>query len=381
MKMLLIAGLIIMTAHPMYEADGTLWNIGFAAGPDRNGIATSTWRYVIWKVTPPETKEEMKNPWLRLEIVAEIPSSKMWSIPYFHSFFMTENYLIFTEQPWITGDLSTLLIDHIIKGKGIGDTMYWDENMPLYFHIVEKSTGKLHPLKYEADPFGFFHAINAYEEDGHVILDAPFKSTPVSYNSLKIESLGAPPSELQKTMMTEDPVAGPCMRFVLPLYAPGFTGMPSQIPSLGETKAWVVADSTIYLHPEYLAPPSQYKRQRAFEFGVVNPQYLSQKYRFAYGVGYPRGNVAGSIIKLDTMKKKFVKTWEDSKCFATEPIFVPRPGSTKEQDGVVVFSCLGTDRENPTTYFVVLNPDLEELGRFSAPVNTPVEFHGLWISS
>ena len=27
-----------MTAHPMYESDGTLWNIGFAAGPDRHGI-------------------------------------------------------------------------------------------------------------------------------------------------------------------------------------------------------------------------------------------------------------------------------------------------------------------------------------------------------
>ena len=103
MKMFLIPGLIIMTAHPMYEADGTLWNIGFAAGPDRNGIATSTWRYVIWKVTPPETKEEMKNPWLRLEIVAEVPSSKMWSIPYFHSFFMTENYVIIPEQPLLIG--------------------------------------------------------------------------------------------------------------------------------------------------------------------------------------------------------------------------------------------------------------------------------------
>ena len=85
-------------------------------------------------------------------------------------------------------------------------------------------------------------------------------------------------------------------------------------------------------------------------------------------------------MKLDTYKKMFVKTWEDPECFATEPLFVPRPGSTKEQDGVVVFSCLGVNKETPTTFFVVLNNDLEELGRFSAPFNTPVEFHGLWIS-
>ena len=31
------------------------------------------------------------------------------------------------------------------------------------------------PLNYEADPMGFFHIINAYEESGHLVLDAPFK--------------------------------------------------------------------------------------------------------------------------------------------------------------------------------------------------------------
>ena len=148
----------------------------------------------------------------------------MWAIPYFHSFFMTENYIIFTEQPWLTGDLSSLFIEHIIKGKGIGDTMYWDPDMPLVFHVLNKATGKLFPLKYEADAFGFFHGINAYEENGYIVLDAPFKSSPVTYNSLKIEALGAPPAELQKIMMAEDPVAGPCMRWVLPLSAPSYTG-------------------------------------------------------------------------------------------------------------------------------------------------------------
>ena len=49
----------------MYEPDGTFWNIAFATGPDRNGQSTGVWRYVIYKVTPPQTEEEKKNPWLR----------------------------------------------------------------------------------------------------------------------------------------------------------------------------------------------------------------------------------------------------------------------------------------------------------------------------
>ena len=54
-------------------------------------------------------------------------------------------------------------------------------------------------------------------------------------------------------------------------------------------KAWLVSNSTLYLHPEYLAPPSQYEKHRAFEFGMVNPNFLSKKYRFAYGMGFPSG--------------------------------------------------------------------------------------------
>ena len=60
-------------------------------------------------------------------------------------------------------------------------------------------------------------------------------------------------------------------------------------------------------------------------------------------------------------------------------VFVQRPGSTEEEDGVLVFVCLGTSQENTTTYFVVLSPDLEELGRFSAPFPTPLGFHGTWV--
>jgi hypothetical protein len=45
---------------------------------------------------------------------------------------MTENYIIFTEQPWIIGDLGLLIYEHIIKGKAIGATMNWDDTKVVY---------------------------------------------------------------------------------------------------------------------------------------------------------------------------------------------------------------------------------------------------------
>ena len=91
------------------------------------------------------------------------------------------------------------------------------------------------------------------------------------------------------------------------------------------------------------------------------------------------GYLAGSIMKLDVEKKELTQTWDDPNCRATEPQFVPRPGSTLEDDGVVVFVCLGTSLENPNTALVVLDPDLQELGRYSVPFATPVAFHGVWL--
>merc|ERR1719277_372084 len=292
---------------------------------------------------------------------------------------MTENYLIFTEQPWIFGDLLTTIYKHVIRGESLGSTMDWEEDAPLLFHVVKKTTGEIHPVRYEADSMGFYHVINAYEEDDYLLLDAPFKASPVSYNLFRISKISSPPEQLSNYMTEQGRTAGFTRRFAIPLNVEQYTGDISTIKSPGESKAWLVSNSTVYLHPEYLAPPYQYRTQRQLEFAMVNPNFTGKKYRYAYGVGFPTGYFAGSIIKLDVVKKDFVSIWDDPACRATEPQFIPRPGSEQEQDGVVVFVCLGVDKENPTTYFVVLNPDMQELGRFHIPFATPVAFHGIWL--
>ena len=75
--------------------------------------------------------------------------------------------------------------------------MFWDGDSILRFHVMRKSDGQILSTKYEADPQGFFHIFNAYEEDGHLILDAPFKSTPISYGVFTIDKLAADPDTVQ----------------------------------------------------------------------------------------------------------------------------------------------------------------------------------------
>lgn len=292
-----IPGIRLMTPHPMYDHDGTMWNVAMASGPDRHGKSTGAWRYVVFKVTPPKTEEERRDPWLNLEIVAELGSSRAMSISYLHSFFMTERYLIFTEQPWLFGSLPEVLYKHVWQGKTFGASTSWDTDSMLVFHVLDKSTGIIKSTKYEGDPMGFYHIFNAYEEDGFLMLDAPFKSVPTSYEVFYVDKLASDPDTLRDYMVTNGPAAGLPRRWVIPLTVPD-TFTPPETPRLTENglvdpdsyklltssknreaKAWLVANDTVYLQPELLAPPEQFEYHRALEFVAINPKHAGRKYR------------------------------------------------------------------------------------------------------
>ena len=136
-----------MTPHPQYDNDGTLWNVGIAV------TLTLKVKYVVFKVTPPESPEQRQNPWLNTQVVAEIPSPKPGAIPYFHSFFMTSNYLVIPASPWTTGNLVKIITEYVFQGKSFMDaTMYWDDSSMLEFIVVDKKQEKTLPIRYVADP-------------------------------------------------------------------------------------------------------------------------------------------------------------------------------------------------------------------------------------
>ena len=106
--------------------------------------------------------------------------------------------------------------------------MFWDPDSTLRFHVMEKSTGKFLPNKYEADPMGFYHVFNAYEEEGCVVLDAPFKPSPTSYDVFTVAELAAEPAALRDYMARRGPAAGLARRWVLPLAVPATFTPPAQ---------------------------------------------------------------------------------------------------------------------------------------------------------
>uniref|UniRef100_A0AAY5EMB3 Beta-carotene oxygenase 1, like n=1 Tax=Electrophorus electricus TaxID=8005 RepID=A0AAY5EMB3_ELEEL len=81
----------LATAHPHYDDEGNTYNMGTAI------MALTGPKYVIFRV--PSIASENKRPALRkVEHICSIPFHSTLYPSYFHSFGMTENYIIFVEQ-------------------------------------------------------------------------------------------------------------------------------------------------------------------------------------------------------------------------------------------------------------------------------------------
>lgn len=70
--------------------------------------------------------------------------------------------------------------------------------------------------------------------------------------------------------------------------------------------------------------------------------------------------------------------WHRSGHMVGEPVFVPRPGGTAEDDGVVMAHVL--DGSAQTSYLVIINATtMEQLARVDAPYRIPFELHAEWV--
>ena len=133
-------------------------------------------------------------------------------------------------------------------------------------------------------PAIFFHPINAFEENGYLVLDAPMAEQVVeNYNFLDTVDR----SEKQYSVQLSNTPPTVPMRYVLPLDVPKASlilrkskilKMKSGIGQ--DAKSWLVAPNTVFVHPEYLVSPlSVVSSYRQFEFPTLHPSKYGREYR------------------------------------------------------------------------------------------------------
>ncbi len=248
---------------------------------------------------------------------------------YMHSFGITERYVVLSEWPIVVNPLDLLL-----RGKPFIENFEWQPERGTRFRILRKRDGA-EVATCRADPAFGFHHVNAFEQGNEVVCDV------VTYPDASIVD------DLYLDRLRSDaptPGTGHLRRYRLPLDGG--------------------AASSTRQSDERLELPRIHE-----EVARARP------YQCVYGVGtHAPGNFTDQIVKID-VETGAAETWHEAGIYPGEPVFVPRPDATAEDDGLLLSVGLDPDRER--SFLLVLDAaSLEEQARAVVPHAIPFGFHG-----
>lgn len=262
--------------------------------------------------------------------VAEI---QVESPAYVHSFGLTPRYLILVECPLVLDPLRLRF-----SGEPFIRNFAWQPERGCQFHLIDRRSGAV-VRRARGAPFFAFHHVNAFEEGDLVVWDMVVHPSAAVLDQFYLDHL-----------RSRAPVAaaGRLVRF--------------RWRAGEEIASEALSGAAIEL-------PRFDDRRRA-----------GQSYRFAYGTGQEMaGNFLDSLVKLD-LEEPAVRTWHTAGCYPGEPVFVPRPGTGREDEGVVLSVVLDTRRS--VSFLLMLDAaTFQERMRAELPHHVPFGFHGEFVSA
>jgi beta,beta-carotene 9',10'-dioxygenase len=301
---------MLTTAHPHLDrASGGMLNYAAKIGP-RN-------RYRFFQVPADGSQPG---------VIGELPVKEP---AYMHSFGLTERWLVLAEFPLVVNPVSIPL-----SGRPYIENYRWKPELGTKFTLIDRNTGEA-TGPFETDPFFCFHHVNAYEENGSVVVDACTYANAQIVEDLYLDRLreGKPADRAEMRRFTLD---------------------------LASRK--VVS--------EQLAEGLELPR---INYGRNN----ERPYRYVWGIDQESGWL-DRIVKVDTREGE-TNEWNEAGCSPGEPVFVAAPGADAEDAGVLL-SVVFDSRSGRSFMLALDAADLSELARAEAPHHIPYGFHGQFVS-
>jgi carotenoid cleavage dioxygenase-like enzyme len=298
----------ITTAHPQYDAGrGVFYN-----------FETQMGRRNLYRFTRLAFGSHTRS------LVAEIETDQP---AWIHSFGMSARYLILAEFPFVIEPLRLLF-----SGRPFLENLRWRPQLGLRFTVVDKDTGAT-VRRVETDPCFGFHIVNAFEEDGAVVIDlVAYPDASVLRNLYldRLRTVGAT-------------AIGILTRFRIPLGAG---------PAARETLSSVP-----------LEMPRFDDHRRA-----------GKAHRYVWAIGQAGQDFMDRISKYD-VSTGVVLHWREDGCYPGEPVFVAAPEGSGEDEGAILSVVFDTAKDR--SFLLVLDAaTLEERARAWAPSRIPFDFHG-----
>ncbi|WP_336359917.1 carotenoid oxygenase family protein [Haladaptatus sp. ZSTT2] len=261
----------------------------------------------------------------------EIASVSVSRPAYIHSIGLTDRYVILTEAPFTVNPLSFLKLGN----DGFIEHFTWDGTDETRFIIIDRENGRVVATP-RAPSFFTFHHVNAFEREGHIVVDLVAYPNPDIIDGLYLDRLER--GEFKG-------LVGELRRYTL--------------PTAGTERVECEPLSEI-----------------AMELPTIAPTVRRQPHRYVYGQGsvMDGDGFSNYLVKAD-VESGSSAIWTAQETFCGEPVFVPRPAGEREDDGVVLSVILDTAGEQ-SSLLVLDGETFSELARAPLPHVLPFDFHG-----
>ena len=283
------------------------------------------------------------------QLITRIPGSFM-GLSYFHSFGLTKNYIVFLEHS-LRFDF-TRILESILFNKPISNILVVDKTFETRIHVIDRQTGFKIKKEFLTEPMVVFHHINAYETtDGTKIM---IDVCAYDVNFVDVTKWTRENMQTDKLLGTKI-IRSLARRIIVPMKSNEETGI-------------------IYCQV------SDINSEVSFELPVINySKFNSRKYKYVYGTNLFRKPFTIVKINVDDGQQVVEHAYDqdEEQCLPSEPVFVPNPSGSNEDDGVLLVVVLSSMRD----YLSVLDAkDLKEIARAEVPENVEAAFtfHGFF---
>ena len=231
--------------------------------------------------------------------LAEITNHRVPGFCFLHDFAITSNYRIFFQNPVSFNPFPVAL-----GFKPAASCVELDPNAPTRIFLFDR---KGRSRTFETDPGFIFHHANAYEDGDRLVVDS------LCYNDYLSLEQGA---DYKKVVFSEVPAAR-LVRYEVDLKSDRVTSK-------------VIVD-------------------RACEFPTLHPDRVGRQHRYLYvGATHNPGPNAPlqGVMKVDMETgEQRLHSFAPRGYLGGDPVFVPRPGGTAEDDGWIVVMVFDAERE------------------------------------
>uniref|UniRef100_T1KM42 Uncharacterized protein n=2 Tax=Tetranychus urticae TaxID=32264 RepID=T1KM42_TETUR len=353
------------TAHPHTDPNGVIYNLG----SNFSGKGS----YNVIKIDPNASKGFTST-----SILTSIPVRHPMYPSYYHSFLVTEDFIIFIEQPLVSS-IPSILLNHFTGGS-FSASLKWRPEFKTRFNVIKKSNGEIIANNYVSEPFAFFHTINAYQEDGHIICDICCYQDGSIVNVLftdKLSQISSQAAESKAESVKEfQSLQSQARRYVLPLNVDSSNESSTNLIRLKGSSAKAKRNGN---EIEVFYEPLTSTGSSMAEMPQINyHHYNGKNYQYFYSIARGK-DLLTQLLKCNVKTKETV-IWSDAGCTPSEPVFIPKPGAIDEDDGVILSAVLYEKIENEGFLLVLDGKSFKELARahFKTPSAITSDFHGLF---